>query len=92
LATGFQIYVFNHFCCRKLHNDDKKCLVCRGGREESQFIAINSHSQSTSGIIVGLVSSKTDTSLNVYTVLHGWPSPDSVYDRIQNREERGDMG
>ena len=34
--------------------------------------AINSHVQSTPGIIAGLVSSKKDTAPTTLTVLHGW--------------------
>ena len=80
---------FNHFAYWKLHTDDKKCLVYRGGWKEGQFIRFYYHSQSRLGIMIvcqqGNRIAKTDTSLSAWTVikdryraepwivLHGWP-------------------
>ena len=69
----FSLY---HSAYWKLHNDDKKCLVCRGVGKEGQVIRVYYHVQSRPGIMVvmphqslnssawvsGPVSSRTDTS------------------------------
>src|SRR6218665_3947817 len=40
---------FYHFAYSKLHTDDKKCLVYRGGGKEGQFIRFYYHIQSRPG-------------------------------------------
>ena len=72
LAQGNRIMSsFYHFAYWKLHTNDKKCHVYRGGGKEGQQCFITTFNQLVQQGNRWTAWSKADTSLKAWTVLHG---------------------